>query len=245
MAWEVRRIVRKIINNWLNGYLPAILFAALLVFISCSEDSEVGPPEPDTEAPTVNILDPLEGETLYDETPILAQAHDNDEIAQVLFYIDDELIAADSTAPYEQMWYIGYWSSNAAYRIIVIAEDISDNLSLPDSVPVRLAAGTRYTPEIIGPEDHEIFTTPTEIIISWHEVPGARQYILRIKSPEANFAGCHYNEPDVCYLYLELTSFTISALSAEHDVHFAWQVQAYRSGGHYSNWSEERHFIIR
>lgn len=237
--------MRKINNNMLGGHLPAILIAALLVFISCSEDGEVGPPEPDTEAPTVRILDPIEGDTLYAETPILVEAHDNDKVARVLFYIDDELIAEDSTPPYEHIWFIGYWSSSKAYRIIAVAEDMSKNPSLPDTISVRLAAGTRYTAEIIGPEDQEVFEAPTEIVLSWHEVPGARSYILRIKSPEANFAGCHYNEPNVCYLYLELTSFTISALSTWHYVDFAWAVQACRSGGHYSNWSEERHFIIR
>jgi spore germination protein len=83
-------------------------------------------PEPDTVAPSVSIISPADGGSLLKTQRIEALASDNIGVVRVEFYINDVLLATDTSAPY-----VVYWRTRrtapGAYVIKAIAYDASGN----------------------------------------------------------------------------------------------------------------------
>ncbi len=84
-----------------------LISALLWVMISgCKEDS-VAPPAPeDTSAPSITISSPAQGESLVIGTNVSIEANVTDDqgIAKVMFFINNELKTERITAPYSYQW---------------------------------------------------------------------------------------------------------------------------------------------
>ena len=70
----------------------------LVIFLSfsCTDDPyEI--PEPDTSPPQALVIFPIDGEPVSGIVTIEARANDNEEVTEVLFYINQEFVGKDTT----------------------------------------------------------------------------------------------------------------------------------------------------
>ena len=115
--------------------LFAMLFIALLVIFSCSEDSTSS----DNEPPTVVITYPANNSEFAQGSviTIIANATDNKGIKEVRFYIDEDFVSLDETEPYQYEWDTGN-SRDTNHTIYAKAYDISDNSATSEVLTVTL-----------------------------------------------------------------------------------------------------------
>ena len=119
---------------------PTILFLfSILIFLSCSSDSEDPTPEPDTIAPTVSFT--ISGASgsgpivVSGQMEVNINAEDANGIAKVEAFIDNQKVGEDTTAPFNIIVDLsGYASKSSAaksqnYTLSVIATDTSGNTS--------------------------------------------------------------------------------------------------------------------
>lgn len=110
-------------------YLIVCLFYVFLIY-RCSSDSE---------APTVSITEPQEGDTIsICVTDITASADDNDEIEYVAFYVDNALLGTDSVSPYAQNWSISGLNDLSNHSLYATAYDLSENSTQSDVIVVTV-----------------------------------------------------------------------------------------------------------
>ena len=105
------------------------LLSILLLIFSCEEALETL--NPDTTAPTVLIIYPVNESTLTVTTTIKADVTDDSDIAHVKFLIDGTEAYADTTAPYEYEWDVCVLGSGS-HSVIVKAEDSAGNQGQSD-----------------------------------------------------------------------------------------------------------------
>jgi len=94
---------------------------------------------PDTEPPTVSIVNPVAGATVSGTRQVSATASDNVAVASVQFYLDGKPLGAPvSTPPYAVSWNTTE-ASNAGHTLTATATDTSGNVgaSAPVSVTVQ------------------------------------------------------------------------------------------------------------
>ncbi len=111
------------------------LIFVLLILVSCSSDNKTNP---DVEAPTIEITNPINNaEIIYGTiVNIVAEADDNEEIEKVEFYINDTLVLIDSNYPYEYNWDTNNFASDNV--IFCTAYDTSNNQAISDSIFVTI-----------------------------------------------------------------------------------------------------------
>jgi len=94
---------------------------------------------PDTTSPVATIQTPLDGSVINNLTAIQVGATDNDQIAYVEFYVDDNLIpdSEDSTTPYEYVWDASGQEIGSEHTILAVAYDLTGNSASTDTVTVH------------------------------------------------------------------------------------------------------------
>lgn len=92
---------------------------------------------PDMVPPVIEVIVPVQNQTLFGEVKIKALAADSDEVESVSFQINDQLLGQDFTSPFE-MDFDTTLMPNGLHSISVIAEDISKNKSA-ESVTITIA----------------------------------------------------------------------------------------------------------
>jgi hypothetical protein len=222
--------------------LALIIPASLLC--SCTEE----PVQPDLGPPSVEIVFPADGDSVMTQVPVVVEAEDDVEVLKVQFFVDDMLIAEDISAPFDQVWYAGYWPAGREYTLSAVASDISGNVSRPDTVLVYALEGGGFVPVLTAPEDGvEMRGYPGSVEYSWNPVPGARGYIFRIESDglEWNEYYCIDAEQYACYTHVYDTVFTgplmlYRAPPIDWEADFTWSVCAFWSMNYVSGWSEEQ-----
>ena len=99
-----------------------------------------GPPEqPDTEPPTVSIINPVSGEIVSGTTQVSANASDNVAVASVQFYLDGKALGAPVTKPPYSISWDTSEASDAEHTLTATATDTSGNVgaSAPVTVTVQ------------------------------------------------------------------------------------------------------------
>jgi hypothetical protein len=99
-----------------------------------------GPVEqPDTEPPTVSIVNPTAGEIVSGTTQVTADASDNVGVASVQFFLDGSPLGAPVTNPPYSISWDTTDASNASHTLTATATDTSGNVghSVPVSVNVE------------------------------------------------------------------------------------------------------------
>ncbi len=88
----------------------------------------------DEEAPTVKIVQPQNGSTVQGTVEVVVNATDNIQVAEVKFFIDDQLAYIDDLAPFTWTW-DSRQVENGYHRISVTAIDYGNNTAT-DSITV-------------------------------------------------------------------------------------------------------------
>jgi subtilisin family serine protease len=94
------------------------------------------PPEPDTQAPTVNITSPGGG-TVSGQVTFSVTASDDTGVDSVKFYIGGTLASSDSTAPYAYNWDTTA-SDNGTVQLVARAYDAAGNEGTSQAVTVTV-----------------------------------------------------------------------------------------------------------
>ena len=86
-----------------------LLFSAIVITLlhgcgSSSSSSGQQEPPPDTTAPTVGAVQTPEGSSLNRTVTLSVSASDNVGVAEVRFFVDGDLLASDTSAPYSVDW---------------------------------------------------------------------------------------------------------------------------------------------
>jgi chitinase len=92
----------------------------------------------DITPPTVQIVNPIEGQVVEGEVKILASADDNRGVDRVAFYIDGDSITAVTDYPYEYNWPTGGLSDSTSHGIFVKAYDIFGNWTVSPVIRVTV-----------------------------------------------------------------------------------------------------------
>lgn len=107
------------------------LLCCLFMVYNCSSDNE---------APTISITSPQNEDTIRVHTSVIsADATDNEEVEYVEFFVDNQLVGADSTSPYETDWSIENYANMSVLSINGTAYDESGNLGQSDVIIVTVA----------------------------------------------------------------------------------------------------------
>ena len=119
-------------------------------------------PGDDTTPPVLAILTPISSQTVGDTVLISGFAIDNMGIADVKFYVDDELVATVSDSPYTHNW-VTYELSNGSDHVIqMTATDLSDNQTTAQ--PVVVTVQNEYYGAI---ENFSLSVSEENISLSW------------------------------------------------------------------------------
>ncbi|UCE67548.1 MAG: hypothetical protein JSU85_05925 [Candidatus Zixiibacteriota bacterium] len=131
-----------------KGLKIYLLFTAVisLLLISCGDKST----EPEDNIP-IRIVTPADGAVLHNSVTILARTGTEFVITDVDFYIDDELVWTDNSAPYEYYWNIFDYQNNSEHVIEAVgyAEDTtytSDSVTVTISLDEGLLFVAAYVP---------------------------------------------------------------------------------------------------
>ncbi len=123
------------------------------------------PPPPDTEPPTVSIVNPAAGQTVSGKVQVSATATDNVAVASVQFYLDGKALGAPVTSPP----YAVSWETTAAtsgtHTLTATATDTSGNVGQATPVKVTVENPAEEEPCFVMDanvtvDGHGTLTTP-------------------------------------------------------------------------------------
>jgi hypothetical protein len=111
-------------------------------FVTISKTGDIIPP-------TVQIVNPFEGQQVADTVKIIAQALDNKSIKKVVFFIDGDSIFSDITYPYDFLLRANSLLSLGEHTIFARAYDTSRNFTNSDVIHIIVAASLDQIPPSI------------------------------------------------------------------------------------------------
>ena len=92
----------------------------------------------DTESPTAVLLQPADGSVVGDSTSVIVEAHDNDRVERIEFYVDGVHVdgADDYTEPYTYLWSLAGFDTASTHTVFARAYDPRGNVALSDTATV-------------------------------------------------------------------------------------------------------------
>jgi len=135
-----------------------LLLSLCLTPYGC-EDSE------DTSPPSVTIISPLEYSSVSEITLVKCEASDDDSVRVVELWVDSLATGiTDSSQPYEFLWNTVSLSDSTEYSLMVMAEDMSNNISFSPSISV-MVDNTSSNPKSLNIQSITYTETEMTIII--------------------------------------------------------------------------------
>ena len=123
------------------------------------EDSE------DTSPPSVSIISPLEYSSVSEITLVKCEASDDDSVRVAELWVDSLATGiTDSSQPYEFLWNTVPLSDSTEYSLMVMAEDMSNNISFSPSISV-MVDNTSSNPKSLNIKSITYTETEMTIII--------------------------------------------------------------------------------
>lgn len=119
----------------------------------------------DTTAPQVSLTAPLAGATVSGQVTINASASDNLGLNRVEFYVDNALIATDTTSAYSATWDTTGLAHNSAHLLKAIAFDNAGNQTTSAEISVTVADITLPSLAITNPLNNAIVTRGSLVTI--------------------------------------------------------------------------------
>ncbi len=199
-----------------------VLIALAFSFCSSSTEHSSNPPH-------VTISSPNNGQTISNPTTLIqAEVTAKETILYVQFIVDNEVVNADSTSPYEYEWNNFYWADDQLHEIKVTAYN-SEGVPGSDSISVKVSEDASSNPTLLEPADSANVTNP--ILFKWRSLPEAILYEVIIKKDTLTFL----HTP---------TDTTITKDFPTLTGEFTWKVRAQNFWSFYSNYSQEFHFTL-
>lgn len=123
-------------------------------------------PPPDTEAPIVNVTNPESGSQVSGLVQVTAEALDNGGIASVGFYVDNNSIGTDYSAPYSTLWDTTVYPQNSVHSITATASDLAGNQALSSAVLVTVLDITSPSVAITNPINGSVVRKNSTVTIT-------------------------------------------------------------------------------
>ena len=92
----------------------------------------------DITPPTVQIVNPIEGQVVEGDVHILASADDNRGVREVAFFINGDSVISDTDYPYEYFWLTEDLSDSTSHGIFAKAYDLFGNWSVSPVIRVTV-----------------------------------------------------------------------------------------------------------
>ena len=119
-----------------------IFFILLMILINTCQT----PKEPDTEPPKIEVVYPIDNQTIFEEINIIAEASDNDALEKILFSINGEI--GEDRVKYSPPWELSLktfeYQDSSSIEIIAIARDVSGNETISDLITATVDNSTHY-----------------------------------------------------------------------------------------------------
>ncbi len=208
-----------------KNFLIVMSFVFVAMALSFCSSSTTNTPN----TPHVTISSPNDGQTITTPTTLIkAEVTTKETIIYVQFIVDNEVVNADSTSPYEYEWNNFYWADDQLHEIKVTAYN-SEGVPGSDSISVKVSEEAASNPTLLEPADSANVTNP--IIFKWRSLPEAILYEVIIKKDTLTFL---HTPAD--------TTITkdFPTLTGE----FSWKVRAQNFWSFYSDYSPEFHFTL-
>jgi len=100
----------------------------------------------DTQGPALNLTNPADGSYILNPITLSATASDTGGVSKVEFFLNDQLVASDSSAPYSYYWDTKQ-SPDGSYAIKVVATDSVGHTSTTTNNITKAAP----PPDVLGP----------------------------------------------------------------------------------------------
>lgn len=115
----------------------SVLLTSLLILLILSISCE-NPEEPDTISPSINLISPSDGSTVFEITPIKVNVSDNEGIDRVEFFIGAQLVGTILNEPFTYYWNTTAIENGSIRTIQCRAYDTSDNEAISPSITVTI-----------------------------------------------------------------------------------------------------------
>ncbi len=147
------------------SYQVQALDAAANVSASSGAVSATTQSAPDTTAPTVSNLNPIDGAVVSGNVAVSANATDNVGVTKVEFYLNNVLTSSLTSSPYSFGWNT-MGVANGPYTITAKAYDAAGNVSTPASVNITVNNADTQAPSIPTGLS-ALASSPTRVNLSW------------------------------------------------------------------------------
>lgn len=112
------------------------------ISVTFSESDDVTPP-------VVQILNPLNGQTVQDTVHVVASASDDRIVREVAFFIDGDSVLSDLIYPYEYFWSVVDFADSSEHTVFAKAYDGSNNWSVSTLITVHVDLSLDKTPPTV------------------------------------------------------------------------------------------------
>lgn len=104
---------------------------------------------PDTLAPVITILNPVNGSTVSDTVQVVPQIFDDSPILKVDYFVDGKLDFTAEEEPFEFQWIVNRLIDGSSHNIFARAYDINLNNSVSNIIRVTIRNEDNFAPTIV------------------------------------------------------------------------------------------------
>ncbi|NIT61014.1 MAG: hypothetical protein GWN00_33865, partial [Aliifodinibius sp.] len=170
-------------------------------------------------APVVAILNPVGGQVVRGTVNIVAEAHDDNEVDRVEFYIDGYLEETISDTPFDYLWDTANVGSGA-HTIFVRAFDTNNNSSASPTITVTVDTSSNLPNNNIEPNVTIIAPDRNRVLFSESEIPA-----VPIKISIRNKSAI-----DRVELYIDGALQEVFSDNIEQTIGYEWNLKGYGDG---------------
>ncbi len=183
----------------------------------------------DVTPPQVEIVSPESGDDITALDTVIVFATDNVGVANVRFFIDNQLLGEVKESPYIFPLQSNYWADDQKHYLTAHAADTSNNIGLSKSIKISIPKIQKPMVQITAPSEFTVSADP-KLLIRWSPVPNTVSYSIEVFDDQKS------KMPDV--------SFDTTSLSAVVDLPkdkvFWWRVRPNSVGKAKGEWSPLR-----
>jgi hypothetical protein len=106
--------------------------------------------DPDTLAPVITILNPVNLSIVVDTVNVVSQVYDDTQIDKVEYFVDGELIHTTTQTPYSFKWIVTNYINGSSHSLFGQAYDMNQNSSVSNVVTVTVQNTVSY-PDTLPP----------------------------------------------------------------------------------------------
>jgi len=130
-------------KEWIVKALVFLIVCSIVYVAGCDNDSNtlkpIKPSGPDTIAPTVQIIEPEDGDSLLEGEYcfVTAEIWDNVSVANSEMFVNGEKRGEDNRSPYEFSFFMSEQNPDQTYEIYIRAYDTAGNSGSCPSITVK------------------------------------------------------------------------------------------------------------